>query len=212
MPVEQTFFPSHRNFVRRLLKPLIFVISLGPAIWLITQGATGGLGANPIEALTRGLGDWALRFLLLALAVTPLRIVTGWGQIAQLRRMLGLFAFFYAVLHMLSYVWLDHFFNWPVLWEDITKRIYITLGFAALIMLLALAATSTDKMIKSLGGRAWKRLHSLVYVAAIAAVAHYFLMIKADYTDPLIYAAILALLFGVRLINWAKRWQARSKT
>ena len=191
--------------MQKLLKPLVFAISLGPAVWLISQGATGGLGANPIEALTRGLGDWALRFLLIALAVTPIRIVTGWSQIARFRRMLGLFAFFYAFLHMLSYVWLDHFFNWPVLWEDVTDRIYITLGFTALIMLLALAVTSTDKMIKRLGGRTWRRLHSIVYVAAIAAVAHYFLMIKADYTDPLIYAGVLAFLFGIRLASWSRR-------
>tara|TARA_R110000868_G_scaffold31905_1_gene116528 strand:+ start:3762 stop:4292 length:531 start_codon:yes stop_codon:yes gene_type:complete len=174
-----------------------------PLAWLLTQGLTGGLGANPIEALIRGLGDWALRFLLIALAVTPVRIVTGWLPIARLRRMLGLFAFFYVTLHVLSYVGLDHLFNLSVLWEDVVKRIYITFGMAALLMLIPLAVTSTDKMVKRLGGVAWRRLHRIVYVAAVAAVIHYFLMIKAGYNEPMIYAAILALLFGVRLY---KKW------
>jgi methionine sulfoxide reductase heme-binding subunit len=189
---------------RRALKPTVFVLCLLPLTWLIAQGLTGGLGANPIEALIRGLGDWALRFLLITLAVTPFRITTGWLRVAQLRRMLGLFTFFYAVLHALSYVGLDHLFNWPVLWEDITKRIYITLGMAALLMLLALAVTSTDNMVRRLGGLNWRRLHRIVYVAAIVAVTHYFLMIKADYTDPIIYASILATLFGIRLY---KKWR-----
>lgn len=188
---------------RRALKPAVFVLCLLPLAWLIGQGLTGGLGANPIEALIRGLGDWALRFLLITLSVTPVRIVTGWLRVAQLRRMLGLFTFFYAVLHALSYVGLDHFFNWPVLWEDITKRIYIIFGMAALLMLLALAVTSTDNMVKRLGGLNWRRLHRIVYVAAVVAVTHYFLMIKAGYTDPIIYASILATLFGFRLY---KKW------
>jgi len=192
-----------RDLSRRILKPGVFVICLLPLVWLVVQGLIGGLGANPIEALIRGLGDWALRFLLIALAVTPIRIVTGWVQVARLRRMLGLFAFFYAVLHMLSYVGLDHLFNWSVLWEDITKRIYIMIGMAALLMLLALAVTSTDGMVKKLGGLNWRRLHRIVYIAAIAAVTHYFLMIKAGYTDPAIYASILVLLFGIRVY---KKW------
>jgi sulfoxide reductase heme-binding subunit YedZ len=192
-----------RELRRRGLNLGVFVASLIPLVWLVAQGLTGGLGANPIEALIRGLGDWALRFLLIALAVTPIRIVTGWVVLARLRRMLGLFAFFYAVLHMLSYVGLDHLFNWPVLWEDITKRIYIIIGMAAFLMLLLLAVTSTDGMVKRLGGLNWRRLHRIVYVAAIAAVTHYFLMIKAGYTDPVTYAVILALLFSVRLY---KKW------
>ena len=194
---------TFRDLNRRALKPVVFILCLMPLAWLLTQGLTGGLGANPIEALIRGLGDWALRFLLIVLAVTPVRIVTGWLPIARLRRMLGLFAFFYVTLHVLSYVGLDHLFNLSVLWEDVVKRIYITFGMAALLMLIPLAVTSTDKMVKRLGGVAWRRLHRIVYVAAVAAVIHYFLMIKAGYNEPMIYAAILALLFGVRLY---KKW------
>lgn len=196
--------PSRTDYLKRAyLKPVVFALCLFPLVWLVAQGLTGGLGANPIEALIRGLGDWALRFLLIALAVTPIRIVTGWAQIGRLRRMLGLFAFFYAVLHVLSYVGLDHLFNWPVLWEDITKRIYITFGMGALLVLLLLAATSTDGMVKRLGGLNWRRLHRLVYLSAVAAIAHFFLMIKAGYTDPIIYASVLVLLFGIRLY---KKW------
>ena len=188
-----------RDLSRRALKPVIFVLCLLPLVWLVLQGLTGGLGANPIEAVIRYLGDWTLRFLLITLTVTPFRIVTGWLQVARLRRMLGLFAFFYATLHVLSYVGLDHFFNWAVLWEDIVKRIYITFGAAALLMLIPLAVTSTDRMVKRLGGLAWRRLHRLVYFAATAAVTHYFLMTKAGYTEPTVYAAILGTLLGIRL-------------
>ncbi len=117
--------------------------------------------------------------------------------------MVGLFAFFYVVLHALSYVGLDHLFNWPVLWEDIVKRVYITVGMAALLMLTALAITSTDSMVKKMGGSNWRRLHRLAYLAGIAGVVHFFLMIKAGYTEPTIYAVILALLFGVRIV---KKW------
>ena len=192
-----------RDLNRRALKPAVFTLCLLPLVWLVVQGLTGGLGANPIEATIRYLGDWSLRFLLIALAVTPLRIVTGWLQVVRLRRMLGLLAFFHVVLHVLSYVGLDHLFNWTVLWEDVFKRIYITFGMAALLMLIPLAVTSTDKMAKRLGGVAWRRLHRLVYIAAVAAVTHYFFMIKAGYAEPIVYAAILAALLSVRLY---KKW------
>jgi len=188
---------------RRWLKPATFVLCCLPIVWLVAQGFGGGLGANPIEATIRFLGDWALRFLLIALAITPVRLLTGWSVIARLRRMVGLFAFFYVVLHALSYVGLDHLFNWPVLWEDIVKRVYITVGMAALLMLTALAITSTDSMVKKMGGSNWRRLHRLAYLAGIAGVVHFFLMIKAGYTEPTIYAVILALLFGVRIV---KKW------
>jgi sulfoxide reductase heme-binding subunit YedZ len=174
-----------------------------PLVLLVVRAATGGLGANPIEAITRDLGDWALRFILIALAVTPLRIVTGISAIGRLRRMLGLFAFFYVVLHFMSYIGLDQFFFWPGIWQDIVKRVYITLGMLAVLLLLPLALTSTDGMVKKVGGKTWRRLHRLVYPAAILGVIHYFMMIKADYTQPLIYAAVLASLFGVRLY---KKW------
>ena len=185
--------------LRRWLKPIVFVVSLLPLAWLVYRTLTGDLGANPIEAIIRYLGDWALRFILIALAVTPLRIVTGWLPVARLRRMMGLFAFFYVALHIMGYVGLDHLFDWATIWKDVVKRVYITVGMAALLMLIPLAITSTDGMIRRLGGTAWRRLHMLVYPAAIAGVIHYFLMIKAGYQLPLIYTVILAILFGVRL-------------
>ena len=187
----------------RWLKPLVFAASLIPLAILIGRAVTGDLGANPIEAVTRDLGDWALRFIIIALAVTPARILTGWSVIGRLRRMLGLFAFFYVVLHFMSYVGLDQFFYWTGIWQDIVKRVYITLGMAAVLMLMPLAVTSTDKMVKKIGARNWRRLHRLVYPAAILAVIHYFMMIKADYTQPVIYAIVLAALFGFRLY---KKW------
>lgn len=187
----------------RWLKPLVFAICLLPLAWLGFRGFTGALGANPIEAVTRELGDWALRFILIALAVTPLRILTGWSTIGRLRRMLGLFAFFYVILHLSSYVGLDQFFFWSGIWQDIVKRVYITLGMAAVLMLTPLAITSTDKMIKRVGARRWRQLHRLVYPAAILGVVHFFMMIKADYTEPAIYAFVLSALLGFRVY---KKW------
>jgi sulfoxide reductase heme-binding subunit YedZ len=188
----------------------VFLLCLWPFAWvllqvaIVLQGGTGGLGANPVEFIIRYLGDWALRFLLIALAVTPLRIVTGWIMVARLRRMLGLFAYFYVCVHIMSYVGLDHMFDWATIWADIVKRTYITVGMAALLMLTPLAITSTDKMVRRLGGARWRKLHMLVYPAGIAGVIHYFLMIKAGYQEPLIYALILTALFGIRLYKaWA---------
>ncbi|MGC2856523.1 sulfite oxidase heme-binding subunit YedZ [Novispirillum sp. DQ9] len=184
----------------RWLKPAVFAAALLPLAWLAWRAGSGGLGANPIEATTRFLGDWALNMLLVALAVSPLRRLTGRAEIARLRRMLGLFAFFYAALHVLSYVGLDQFFAWGEIWKDVVKRRYITAGMVALLILLALAATSPKRAVRALGGRAWKRLHALVYVAAPLAVLHYFWMVKADVTRPLLYAAILAVLLGERVL------------
>jgi sulfoxide reductase heme-binding subunit YedZ len=191
--------PSWGGFFRRWLKPIVFVASLLPLAWLFYRALNNDLGANPIEAIIRYLGDWALRFMLIALAVTPVRMLTGWLVVARLRRMLGLYAFFYVILHVMGYVALDHFFDWMVIWRDIVKRVYITVGMAALVMLVPLAVTSTDGMIRRLGGAAWRRLHLLVYPAAIAGIIHYALMIKAGYQEPLLYAAILTVLFGIRL-------------
>jgi sulfoxide reductase heme-binding subunit YedZ len=196
MPVKPAKF-------RHALKPAVFVLCLLPLAWLLYRTATNQLSANPVEDIIRTLGDWALRFLLIALAVTPLRILTGWNGIGRLRRMLGLFAFTYVLLHMLSYVGIDQHFDLAALLQDVAKRIYITVGMAALVMLIPLALTSTDAMIRRLGGARWRRLHRLAYPAGIAGVIHYFLMIKAGFIQPLVYALILAGLFGVRL---AKRF------
>lgn len=187
--------------VRRWLKPAAFALSLLPFAWWVLRAASGELGANPIEATTRYFGDWALRFLLIALTVTPVRLVSGWAGIARLRRMLGLFAFFYVSLHVMSYVGLDLFFDMPLLVQEIIKRNYITVGMFALVILTALAVTSTDAMVKRLGGRRWRRLHSLIYPAAIAGVIHYYMMVRAGFLEPLIYACILAALFAVRVLK-----------
>ncbi len=186
--------------VRFVVKPSVFAASLVPFGLMAHGAATGGLGANPIEAITHGTGDWTLRFLLLTLAMTPLRVVTRWNLFARFRRMLGLFAFFYGCLHLLTYVWLDKFFSWPDIVRDIAKRPFITAGFTAFVVLVPLALTSTAGMIRRLGGRNWNRLHRLIYVSAIAAVVHYWWLVKADLSRPLRYAAVLALLLAVRLL------------
>lgn len=179
-------------------KRALFVLCLVPLAVLAGQAARDGLGANPIEAINRTLGDWALRFLLIGLAVTPLRQL-GWSGLARMRRMLGLYAFFYVVLHVTSYVALDNFFDWAGIYADLAKRRYITIGMLTLVLLLPLAVTSTDAMIRRLGGRRWRRLHRLVYAAAVLAVLHFTLMVKADLREPLLYGAVLAVLLGWRL-------------
>ena len=192
---------SWDTVLRRGLKPVAHILCLTPLAWLIYRGFNNDLGANPVEFVIRYLGDWALRFLLIALSVTPVRILTGWLIVARLRRTLGLYAFAYVVIHIMSYVGLDHFFDWATIWADIVKRTYITVGMGALLMLIPLAVTSTDGMIRRLAGARWRRLHMLVYPAGVLGVIHYFLMIKAGYKEPLIYALILTALFGVRLFK-----------
>lgn len=180
-------------------KPLVFALCLLPLAWLAWGWASGGLGANPIEATTRFLGDWTLRFLLLTLAVTPLRRLFGWNGVARLRRMLGLFAFAYGILHMASYLGLDLFFDWGAFVREVGKRTYMTLGMAALLLMLPLALTSTDAMIRRLGGRRWRLLHRLVYAIAILGVVHHWMMVKADFRLPLAHALVLAVLLASRL-------------
>lgn len=181
------------------IKAALFAACLLPLASLVYGLFADTLGANPIEALTRGLGDWTLRFLLLTLAVTPLRRLAGLPWLLQLRRLLGLYAFFYASLHLLSYLWLDQFFDWAEIARDIVKRPFITAGFAAFTLLLPLAATSTNAMIRRLGGRRWRALHRSVYVVAILGVLHYGWLVKKDITEPAIYALVLAVLLGLRL-------------
>ncbi|MGE5506499.1 MAG: sulfite oxidase heme-binding subunit YedZ [Actinomycetota bacterium] len=183
---------------RRLAKPVVFVACLGPLAWLVWQAFFGYLGVNPIETVNRFLGDWALRFLLLSLAVTPVRKVTGWTALGRFRRMIGLYAFFYACLHLSSYVGLDLFFDWHALGKDVLKRKFITVGMLAFALLVPLAATSTDAMLRRLGGRRWRMLHRAVYGIGVLAVVHYWMMVKADIRQPLLYGAILAVLLGYR--------------
>lgn len=195
--------------IRRLLKPGIFILCLVPLALIIFDGFTDSLGANPIEEITHRTGDWALRLLLITLAVTPARRLFNWTWATRLRRMLGLYAFFYALLHFLTYFVLDQFFAWDEILKDIVKRPYITIGFSAFIMLIPLAVTSTNNMIRRLGPR-WNKLHQLVYVIGVCAVFHYLWLVKADNLQPLIYAGILIALLMVR--SWSKRQtQARRR-
>ena len=181
------------------IKIVVFAVSLIPFGWLLWTLFLGNPGANPAEMSNRFLGDWALRFLLITLAVTPLRKLTNRAEIVQFRRMLGLFAFFYAAMHVTSYVVLDQFFDWTAIWKDIVKRTFITVGMACLLILLALAVTSTRGWIKRLKYARWKKLHRLVYAAGILAVIHYYMMIKAGFAEPLTYGAILAVLLILRI-------------
>jgi sulfoxide reductase heme-binding subunit YedZ len=183
---------------RRALKALVFVLCLVPVAWLAWGAFAGRLGANPIEKITRETGTWALRFLCLTLAVTPVRRLTGWNGVVRFRRMLGLFAFFYACLHLTNFVAIDHFFAFREILKEIVKRPYITLGMTAFVLLVPLAVTSTAGWIRRLGGRRWQGLHRLVYPAAALAVVHYWALVKADTTRPWRYAAIVAALLGAR--------------
>lgn len=189
----------------RAAKAVLFLLCLLPLLRLLQLGVGDALGANPIEFISRYTGDWTLRFLLITLAVTPLRRLTGWPVWQRFRRMLGLFAFFYAGLHFLTYLVLDQSLQLAAVWEDIAERPYITAGFAAFLLLIPLAATSTQVMMRRLGGRRWRRLHRLVYLAAIGGVIHFLWLVKSDLTRPLIYAAALALLLAYRVQGIRRR-------
>ena len=184
--------------MHRVIKPIIFVLCLLPLVLLFVNFYLDELGANPFEVLTRSTGEWTLRFLLMTLAMTPLRQLTGSAWPLRLRRMLGLYSFFYVCVHLMTYIILDHFFDWDEILKDIIKRPYITFGMLAFTLLIPLAMTSTKKMMKRLGKR-WKSLHKLIYVIAILGVLHFLLLVKADLREPIIYAFILLSLFMARL-------------
>jgi len=190
---------TSQQLVSRVLKPAVFVAALGPFLYLVWRAVAGELSANPIEDITLTTGQWTLRLLMITLAVMPVRRLTGWQPAIRFRRMLGLFAFFYGTLHFLTYVVLDQFFGWGFILADIAKRPYITVGFAAFVLMVPLALTSTAGMIRRLGGRRWAWLHRLVYVSATCGVVHYLWKVKADTRDPLGWAAVLAVLLGLRL-------------
>ena len=173
-------------------------------IYLIAGLFTGHLGANPVEAITHITGNWAFYFLMATLLVTPVRKLSKWKSVATLRRTLGLWSFYYLMLHFLTYITFDHFFSLSSIFEDVIKRPYITVGFAAFIIMLPLAATSFNKAIKLLGRR-WQLLHRGVYGAAILATIHYLWLVKADLTRPLIFGAIVAVLLGLRFYWWRKK-------
>lgn len=191
-----------------LLKVVLFIACLTPVLNLAWGALHDDLGANPVEYVTRALGDWTLNFLLITLAVSPLRRFTGWHWLIRLRRMLGLYAFFYAVLHLTTYLWFDQFFDWQAIARDIVKRPFITIGMAAFVLLMPLAATSTNAMIRRLGGRRWQQLHRSIYVIAIFGVVHYWWMVKLDTSQPLLYALILAVLLGIRAL-WREQERRR---
>ncbi len=188
------------------LKAATFVVCLAPLGLLIWRGFTGGLTANPIEFITHTTGWWTLAFLMITLAVTPLRRLLDMPWLLRLRRMLGLYAFFYASLHFLTWLVVDQFFDWQAIVKDIAKRPYITVGFSAFFLLLPLAATSTNAMVRRLGAARWQSLHRLVYVIAILGVVHFWWLVKKDIREPALFAMILTVLLGARLVvMWRKR-------
>lgn len=192
------------------IKSTLFIVCLIPLARLALLGVTGGLGANPIEFITRSTGTWTLVFLLVVLSVTPLRRLLEMPWLLRLRRMFGLYAFFYALLHFLTYVWLDQFFSPEDIVKDVIKRPFITIGFTSFVLLIPLAITSTNAMIKRLGGKRWQQLHHFVYLIAMGGVVHYWWLVKKDVTQPQIYAAVLALLLGIRLVFlWRKKEAAK---
>ena len=196
---------SRNRNIRRAFKPAVFVLSLSPALLLGYRFATGNLGADPVETLEHTTGDWALYFLMITLSVSPLMKITGWGVLLSFRRMMGLFAFFYACCHFLIYLFIDRFLYWPEIWDDIFKRPYITVGFAALVILIPLAVTSTKGWIKRLGAARWNRLHQLVYVAAGLGILHYLWGVKIDtIRKPTVLGILLVLILAMRFVPLAK--------
>lgn len=186
------------------LKPVVFALALVPAIvyswalWRAWMGDDTLLGAEPIEAYEHATGLWTIRFLLLTLAITPLRRATGWGWLARYRRPIGLFVFFYAFLHLTAYLWVDYALEWGPIIDDIIEHPWVTFGMAAFLLLVPLAVTSTKGWIRRMGGRRWNQLHRLIYLAAISASVHFLLAVKKDLTEPLIYAVLFAILLAAR--------------
>jgi sulfoxide reductase heme-binding subunit YedZ len=192
----------------RWLKPVVFALCLAPFLWLVIRTLTGRLTANPIEDIELTTGIWALRFLLLTLAVTPVRRITGWNRIIQYRRMLGLFAFFYASVHLLTYLTFDQVFDVQLIVKDVVKRPFITAGMAAFLFMLPLAITSTKGWIRRLG-RQWQVLHRLIYISAVAAALHFIWKVKVVIGEPVYYAAILVVLLAFRVALAVVKRRAR---
>ena len=188
----------------KLIKPVLFILLLVPLAILAYRFYSEGFGANPIETINRYTGDWALRILLATLAFSPIIRITRWNNVIQYRRMFGLFAFFYVCVHLSSYIVLDQFFDFGAIIDDVFKRPFITAGFSAFILLIPLAITSTNKMVERLQYR-WIQLHRVVYFIAMLAVLHFWWMVKVDTREPMIYAIILAILLGFRLVFYIKR-------
>ncbi|MBI2297031.1 MAG: ferric reductase-like transmembrane domain-containing protein [Betaproteobacteria bacterium] len=195
------------------VKRVLFVLGLYPLASLVWLGFAGGLGADPVELIRRSTGTWTLDFLIITLSVTLLRRATGWRWLIRLRRMFGLYAFFYALIHVVAYFWLDQLFDLAAIWRDVLKRPLITVGFLSFVLMIPLAATSTDRMVRRLGGRRWQQLHRAVYLVAIAGVVHFWWLVKLDYSRPLAYSLIVGALliaripFRDRAVAWSGvRW------
>lgn len=195
---------SKPKFIRIFGKILVFILSLTPFLFLLNDTIQEQLGANPIETLHFRLGDWALRFLCVTLALTSFKIITGQTWQLRFRRMMGLFTFFYASLHFLVYIVLDQALSWEQIKDEIPKSPYVLVGLFSYVLLIPLAITSTRKMQRRLG-KNWKKLHRLVYVIAIAVIIHYFWLVKSDYREPILYAAIITFLLGVRIAKQFKK-------
>lgn len=190
---------------KRTSKVVVFLVGLGPLLWLVWLAMQGELGANPVDTITKHTGIWTLRILLVALSVTPLRRVTGWSILASYRRMVGLFAFFYASLHFATLIVFDHFFDWAAIWADVIERPFITAGFTAFALMVPLAITSPARMVRALGGRRWQQLHRLVYACGAAGVVHYLWLVKADIRSPMVYALWFVVVMAIRVAVW-RNW------
>jgi methionine sulfoxide reductase heme-binding subunit len=187
---------------KRWLKIPLFVVCLAPLFWLAYRWWTEDLTTNPLEYVTHFTGDWTIRFLVFTLCVTPLRKLLRQPDLIRFRRMIGLFAFFYGVLHFTTYLWMDKLFNFSEMWKDVAKRPFITMGFASFVLMLPLAITSTKGWIGRLGGKRWQWLHRLVYASACAAVVHYYWLVKSDVRKPVFYGACVAVLLLFRAVAW----------
>lgn len=198
-----------RILTSRWAKPVVFTAALAPALLLVWQFFHDGLGANPLQFITYATGDWTLRFLVFTLAVTPLRKLLNMPDLIRFRRMLGLYAFFYGCLHLMTYLWFDKFFDWPEIVKDIAKRPYITIGTLGLVLMVPLAITSTAGWIRRMGGKRWQMLHRLTYVSIIAGVIHYYWLVKLDVTRPVFYGTLAAILLLYRVAVWIAKSRSR---
>ncbi|MEX2123815.1 MAG: protein-methionine-sulfoxide reductase heme-binding subunit MsrQ [Woeseia sp.] len=198
--------------IRFIWKPVVFALCLVPAILVVTDAfeVTGDLGANPVEAIQDRFGIWGLRFIMITLTVTPLRVITGWNWLLRFRRMLGLFTFFYVLMHFLTWLILDQSLLMSAIAEDIVERPFITIGFTAFLLLIAMAATSTNGLRRRMGKR-WQQLHYSVYLVGLLGVWHFWWQVKLDTSDPAVYAAILTVLLGSRLHRYLKRKRKRAE-
>jgi methionine sulfoxide reductase heme-binding subunit len=192
-------------------KVAVFLLCLVPLGILVLRGLHNDLTANAVQFVEHWTGDWTIRFLIITLAVTPLRKILNLPQLIRFRRMLGLFAFFYSCLHFTTWLALDRFFNWPEMLKDVGKRPYITVGFTGFVLMIPLAITSTAGWIRRLGGKRWQLLHRAIYLSAISGVIHYYWLVKSDHRKPLQYAALVALLLGWRIVMWLNNRRQNTK-